>query len=101
MNEVLVMTKKSASGRKKTSSPKGKYLVREFTIYIKQAPEGGYLAYCPAANIKRLYGETMAEARKKMTEYLTNYLSKLVAQGKPVPKTRTRIEKVKIPIPSP
>jgi len=94
------MKKKSTTERKKVSPNKGKYLVREFTIYIKQAPEHGYLAYCPAANIKRLYGETLAEATQRMREYLTRYLSKLVAQGKPVPKTNTRIEKVKIPIPS-
>jgi predicted RNase H-like HicB family nuclease len=91
----------SAKHIQKTFSNKsGKRLVRQFTILIEEAPEHGYLAYCPAVNGKRLRGETVAEVRKKMTEYLTNHLGKLVAQGKPVPKTNTRIEKVKIPIPS-
>jgi len=85
--------------RKKASHKKDKRLMREFTIVIKQEPENGYWAYCPAVNGKRMHGETIVEAQKKMTAYLTSHLGKLVAQGKPLPKANTRIKKVKIPIP--
>jgi predicted RNase H-like HicB family nuclease len=89
------------SVQKTISAKNGNRVVRQFTIFIKQAPERGYLAYCPAVIGKRLHGETVAEARKKMTEYLANHLGKLVAQGKPLPKTSGRAEKVKIAVPLP
>lgn len=85
--------------RKKTSSPKAKRHVREAAILIAPAPEHGYLAYCPAVNGKGLYGETMSEAENKMASYLKS-LGKLVAQGKPLPKTGARVKKVKIAVPS-
>ncbi len=79
--------------RKKASSQKDKRLVREFTIVIKQEPEHGYWAYCPAVNGKRLHGETIAEAWEKMAAYLANHLEKLIAKSKPLPKTGTRMKK--------
>jgi len=79
--------------RKKTLPQKDKHLVREFTIVIKQEPENGYWAYCPAVNGKRLYGETMTEAWEKMAAYLGHRLEKLVAKGKPLPKRNARMKK--------
>jgi predicted RNase H-like HicB family nuclease len=79
-----------------------KRLLREFTICIDHAPApaDGYLAYCSAVNGKRMHGETVAEAQKKMTAYLADYLGKLAAQGKPLPKTGVRIKKIKIAAPT-
>ena len=77
--------------RQIASSNKSKRLLREFTICIDHAPAHGYLAYCSAVNGKRMHGETVTEAQKKMTAYLAGYLGKLAAQGKPLPRTGTRI----------
>jgi hypothetical protein len=85
--------------RKKPLSKKNQRHIREAAILIAPAPEHGYLAYCPAVNGKGLYGETMAEAENKMAAYLKN-LGKLIAQGKPLPKTGARVKKVKIVVPS-
>ncbi len=82
--------------RKKAALKKAKRRVQEFEIVIKLAPQHGYWVYCPAVNGKRLHGETVTEAQKKMTAYLADYLGKLAAQGKPLPKTGARIKKVKI-----
>ena len=82
--------------RKKFSTKKSRLLLREFTICIDHVPAHGYLAYCSAVNGKRLHGETVMEAQKKMTAYLADYLGKLAAQGKPLPRTGTRIKKIKI-----
>jgi len=73
-----------------------KRLLREFTICIDHAPAHGYLAYCSAVNGKRMHGETVTEAQKKMTAYLADYLGRLAAQGKSLPSTGTRIKKIKI-----
>jgi predicted RNase H-like HicB family nuclease len=73
--------------------------IREFPILITPAPAHGYWAYCPAIDGKGLYGETIAEAENKMASYLKN-LGRLVAQGKPLPKTGARVKKVKIAVPS-
>jgi len=89
-----------ASARKKVLANKNRRLLREFTICIDHAPADGYLAYCSAVNGKRLHGETVTEAQKKMTAYLADYLGRLAAQGKPLPSTGTRIKKVKIAAPS-
>jgi predicted RNase H-like HicB family nuclease len=91
-------TAKSSTSRKATPN-RSKRLVRQFAILIEHAPESGYLVYCPAVNGKSLQGETIAEARQKITAYLRSHYGKLVAQGKPIPKTNEHIEKIKIAVP--
>jgi predicted RNase H-like HicB family nuclease len=84
---------------KKTSPKKGKVRIREYTILIEPARDHGYWVYCPAVTAKRLRGATAAEAEKKMVAYLTKYLGKLAAAGKPLPKNNVRIVLMKIEAP--
>jgi predicted RNase H-like HicB family nuclease len=86
-------------GSKKASSKKGKVRFREYTILIEPARDHGYWVYCPAVTAKRLRGATAAEAEKKMVAYLTKYLGKLAAAGKPLPKNNVRIVLMKIEAP--
>jgi len=90
---------KSSVG-KKVSSRQAKGSIREFAILIAPSRAHGYWAYCPTVNGKRLHGETMAEAEKKLAAYLQSHLGKLAAQGKPLPKTSGRIKRIKIAAPS-
>jgi predicted RNase H-like HicB family nuclease len=83
-------------GSEKTSPEKGKVRIREYTILIDPARDHGYWVYCPAVTEKRLRGATIAEAEKKMIAYLTKYLGKLAAEGKPLPKNNVRIVRMKI-----
>lgn len=86
-------------GSKKASPKKGKVRIREYTILIDPARDHGYWVYCPAVTAKRLRGATAAEAEKKMIAYLTEYLGKLAAEGKPLPKNNVRIVRMKIEAP--
>ena len=86
----------AAKSSARKSSRKDKRHIREFAVLIEPTHADGYLAYCSAVNGKRMHGETVTEAQKKMTAYLSDYLGKLVAQGKPLPSTGTRIKKIKI-----
>jgi predicted RNase H-like HicB family nuclease len=83
-------------GSEKAASKKGKIRIREYTILIDPARDHGYWVYCPAVTAKRLRGATVAEAERKMIAYLTKYLGKLVAEGKPLPKNNVRIVLMKI-----
>jgi len=83
----------------KVSPNKGKVLIRQYTILIDPAKDYGYWVYCPAVTEKRLRGATVADARKKMIAYLTKYLGKLAAEGKPLPNKKVRIVRMKIEAP--
>jgi len=81
----------------KIKSPKDpKAVVREFALLIIPAPEGDYLAYCPAIYGCYSRGKTPAQARKQLSENIRHYLSNLAAAGKPLPRSNGRIEKLKI-----
>jgi len=85
-----------ASVGNKISSRQAQGPIRELSILIAPAQAHGYWAYCPIVNGKRMHGETMADAEKKLAAYLKSYLDKLATQGKPLPKTSGRIKKIKI-----
>jgi predicted RNase H-like HicB family nuclease len=81
--------------------PKGhKTVVREFALLIIPAPDGGYLAYCPAIYGYYSRGKTPAQARKQLSENIKNYLFDLAAAGKPLPRSNGRIEKLKFAVPA-
>lgn len=80
----------------KVSPQKGKVRTRQYTILIDPAEDHGFWVYCPAVTERRLRGATIAEAEKRMIAYLTKYLGKLAAAGKPFPKNNVRIVRLKI-----
>ncbi len=75
-----------------------KPIVREYALLITPAPDGGYLAYCPAVYGYYSRGKTPAQARKQLADNLHHHLAYLAAQGKPLPRTNGRIEKLKISV---
>jgi predicted RNase H-like HicB family nuclease len=84
----------------KIKSPKSrKQIVREFALLITPAPDGEYLAYCPAIYGCYSRGKTPARARKQLSENIRHYLSNLAAVGKPLPRSNGRIGKLKIAMP--
>jgi len=85
----------------KIKLPKGrKQVVREFALLIIPAPDGDYLAYCPAIYGYYSRGKTPAQARKQLSENIRNYFSDLAAAGKPMPRSNGRIGKLKIAVPA-
>jgi len=77
-----------------------KQIVREFALLIIPAPDGEYLAYCPAIYGCYSRGKTPAQARKQLSENIRNYFSDLAAAGKPMPRSNGRIGKLKIAVPA-
>ena len=75
-----------------------KPIVREFALLITPAPDGGYLAYCPAVYGYYSRGKTPAQARKQLADNLLQHFSDLAAKGKSLPRSSSRVEKLKISV---
>jgi len=69
----------------------------EFTVIYEQATDGGWGAYAPDLPGLGVVGETVEEAETLIREGILIYLDELKADGKPAPKSTTRISTVKIP----
>jgi len=95
--QAAVAQKYGARDSAKIKSPQGrKLVVREFALLITSAPDGEYLAYCPAIYGCYSRGKTPAQARKQLSENIRHHLSNLAAEGKPLPRANGRIGKLKI-----
>ncbi len=75
-----------------------KPIVREYALLIAPAPDGDYLAYCPAVYGFYSRGKTPAHARKQLAGNLRQYLADLAAKGKPLPRSNSRIDKLRISV---
>lgn len=74
--------------------------VREFIVLIKPAPEGGYLAHCPAAPDCYTRGTTQNEARNKLIEKLTQRFVETLAKDGALPIEDVYLETIQIPVPT-
>jgi predicted RNase H-like HicB family nuclease len=75
-----------------------KPIVREYALLITPVPDGGYLAYCPAVYGYYARGKTPAQARKQLANNLHQHFSDLAANGKSLPRSSSRVEKLKISV---
>ncbi|MCI0690477.1 type II toxin-antitoxin system HicB family antitoxin [candidate division KSB1 bacterium] len=95
--EATVVNRRHRRERTKIKPSKSrKTIVREFALLITPAPYGGYLAYCPAVYGYYARGKTPAQARKQLANNLHQHFSDLAAKGKSLPRSSSRIEKLKI-----
>jgi len=96
-HQALVVERYGVRELAKIKSRKShKPVVREFALLITPAPDGEYLAYCPAIYGCYSRGKTPALARKQLSENIRHHLSNLAAEGKPLPRANGRIGKLKI-----
>lgn len=76
------------------------YEVHEFIMLIKPAPEGGYLAHCPAVPDCYTRGTTPNEAQTKLIEKLTQRFSEASAKGMALSIEDVYLETIRIPVPA-
>jgi antitoxin HicB len=56
-----------------------------YTVLIKPAEEGGFLAIVPALNGATTQGETIEEAREMARDLIKGYIESLLKAGQPLP----------------
>lgn len=98
-SEATLVNRRHRRERMKIKPSKSrKPIVREYALLITPAPDGGYLAYCPAVYGYYSRGKTPAQARKQLADNLLQHFSDLAAKGKSLPRSSSRVEKLKISV---
>lgn len=57
-----------------------------YSVFYKEAPEGGYVAFVPALPGCHTQGETLEDAEVNIKEAIELYLEDILDRGEPVPQ---------------